>query len=130
MECVFFLFAGRVFVVLLCLTGIRTDKEPTGRSPLSILEPSAVMLNFALKCQYFFLLFLKGRVRLPLGRWRGELPRARAGCGGMRRLLGVAELRPPKSTGIAAPIAVCVKNFIPLASGAWHAPAWAKVSAP
>src|SRR5947207_13163420 len=102
MECVFFLFPGRVFVVLLCLTGIRTDKEPTGRSPLSILEPSAVILNFALKCQYFFLLFLKGRARLPLGRWRGELPRARAGCGGMRRLLGVAKLRPPKSTGIAA----------------------------
>jgi len=54
MECVFFLFPGRVFVVLLCVTGIRTDKEPTGQSPLSILEPSTVILNFALKCQYFF----------------------------------------------------------------------------
>ena len=31
MECVFFLFPGRVLVVLLCITGIRTDKEPTGQ---------------------------------------------------------------------------------------------------
>src|SRR5215471_18191072 len=54
MEFVFFLFPGRVLVVLLCVTGIRTDKEPTGQSPLSILEPSAVILNFFSGCQYFF----------------------------------------------------------------------------
>jgi ParB family chromosome partitioning protein len=45
----------------------------------------------------------------------------------MRRLLGLQELRPPRAAGIAAPIAVCVKNLIPLASGAWHAPAWASI---
>ena len=54
MECVFFLFPGGVLVVFLCVTGIRTDKEPTGQNPLSVLEPCAVILNFVCRCQYFF----------------------------------------------------------------------------
>jgi hypothetical protein len=32
MECVFFLCPGGVLVLFLCVTGIRTDKEPTGQS--------------------------------------------------------------------------------------------------
>ena len=41
-----------VLVVLLYVTGIRTDKEPTGPNPLPVLEPSAVILNFGFGCQY------------------------------------------------------------------------------
>src|SRR5205809_452257 len=74
MECVFFLFPGRVLVVLLCLTGIRTDKKPTGQSPLSILEPSTVILNFALKCQYFFLTLFEGAGRLSARKMEARAP--------------------------------------------------------
>jgi hypothetical protein len=52
MECVFFLCPGGVLVCILCVTGIRTDKEPTGQNPLSVLEPSALILNFGSQCQY------------------------------------------------------------------------------
>ena len=51
---VFFLFPGRVFDCFLSLTGIRKDKDPTGQKSLSLLEPSAVILNFGYECQYFF----------------------------------------------------------------------------
>src|SRR5262245_30414149 len=49
---VFFLCPGAVLIVLLCVTGIRTDKEPTGQSALSILEPFAVIPNSGSECQY------------------------------------------------------------------------------
>ena len=99
MECVFFLFPGRVFVVLLCVTGIRTDKEPTGQSPLSILEPRALYWISFLGVNTFFKLFLEGRVGLSARKMEGRVPRDRAGCGGMRRLLGVAGAPPSKKHG-------------------------------
>ena len=51
---VFFLCPGGVFGFIFCIIGIRTDKKPTGQNPLPVLEPSAVILNFAFECQYFF----------------------------------------------------------------------------
>ena len=48
-------------VVVFFFTGIRTDKKPyRAKSRLSVLEPSAVILNFIFECQYFFLTVFHG----------------------------------------------------------------------
>jgi hypothetical protein len=52
---VFFLFPGGVLVVLCVSLGSAQTKNLPGKSPLSVLEPPAVILNFAFKCQYTML---------------------------------------------------------------------------
>src|SRR5712691_1069271 len=54
---VFFLFPGRVWIVFYLSLGSEKTKTLPGKSPLSVLEPSAVILNFGFGCQYFFYLF-------------------------------------------------------------------------
>jgi hypothetical protein len=43
------------FGLYLAVTGIHTHKEPTGQNPLSVLEPSAVILDLVSQCQYSIL---------------------------------------------------------------------------
>jgi hypothetical protein len=51
---VFFLCPGGVLVsIFLSLESAQTKNLP-GKSLLSVLEPSAVILNFVCGCQYFF----------------------------------------------------------------------------
>ena len=51
---VFFLFPGRVWIVFYLSLGSEKTKTLPGKSSLSLLEPSAVILNFGSECQYFF----------------------------------------------------------------------------
>ena len=55
-ECmdVFFLFPGRVSIVFCLYWDPNRQRALPGKSLLSLLEPSAVILNFGSECQYFF----------------------------------------------------------------------------
>jgi hypothetical protein len=110
-----------VFWFVFCLSlGSEQTKNLPGRSPLSVLEPSAVILNFAFKCQYFFFeSFSAVKFYLPPLQRRASEPVD------VPAIPEHSKLR----FGIAPCIAVCVGESVPVASGAWHALVWAKVLA-
>src|SRR5215472_11871717 len=60
----FFLFPGRVYLFFGHWTTNRQRTLP-GKSPLSVLQPPAFILNFACECQYFFLEFFLERLASP-----------------------------------------------------------------
>ena len=51
---VFFLFPGRVLDYFISHWDPNRQRTLPGKSALSLLEPSAVILNFGSECQYFF----------------------------------------------------------------------------
>jgi hypothetical protein len=52
--CVLSLFPGRFHFGFYSSLGLRREKELTGQNPLSVLEPSALILNLGFACQHFF----------------------------------------------------------------------------
>jgi hypothetical protein len=56
---VFFLFPGRVGLFFISHWDPNRQRTLPGKSPLSVLEPSDVILNFVFECQYFFQLFFR-----------------------------------------------------------------------
>ena len=114
---VFFLFPGGVFGLYLCVTGNRTDKEPTGQKSFVCFGTSRRDTEFRFRVSILFLRFFTRRsasfspccTPIPIG-WRVN-PR-------------YADWWMPHSS-----IAVCVGRAVPVASGAWHALVWVKVLA-
>jgi len=51
---VFFLFPGRVLIVYICHLDPNRQRTLPGKSLLSVLEPSAVILNFGFEVNTFF----------------------------------------------------------------------------
>jgi hypothetical protein len=130
MECVFFLFPGRVCFDF-SIHWIPNRQRTYRAKSFVYFGTSRRDTEFSFWVSILFLnSFLEGRlfVRADDGGASSREPRL---CAveetfvRRRRSSAVQKVR-----GIAVPIVVCVKNFIPLASGAWHAPAWAKVSVP
>ena len=74
---------------VLVLGGLRTDKEPTGQKPLSVLKPSSVILNSGFESQYFFF-FVRSNDK-------------HAVCRGVEPLLGIAEATPFTSVRCSRP---------------------------
>src|SRR5207247_917531 len=110
MECVFFLCPGGVLVLFLCVTGIRTDKEPTGQS-LCLFGTFRRDTEFRFRVSILFLTVFDG-----------EKPRVPTRNDGSASATGRGVLR----LGTAQRFAVCVENSVPVASRPWHAQVWVK----
>ena len=97
---VFFLFPGRFLFWFFGHCVPTRQRALPGKSPLSVLDPLRVILNFDFECQYFFLIFLGG---YGLAANRGRLA-----TGGVRPTGGRARLR---SAGLPYPARLLDREF-------------------
>jgi hypothetical protein len=101
MGCV--LSLSRSFLFWLLVTGLRTDREPYRAKVLCLFwKPPALILNFAIECQYFFLNFL-GSGSPPERRRDPPAKYCSAGLVGADWLLAVLEAVPVASARVARP---------------------------
>ena len=84
---VFFPFPGRVWIVFYLSLYPNRQRTLPGKSRLSFLEPSALILNLPFECQYFFFCFSGMIPGAPVG-MRNEVLRG-SGCAA---ILGTPEL--------------------------------------
>ena len=106
------------------LLGSEQTRTVPGKSPVSVLEPCSLILNFRFWCQYLFLIFLGGRG----GRLEGAT---------LSGLVGVAYHATVEACGVfyrrsrhgCLDKRVCVDKAVPVASDAWHGLVWVKVLA-
>ena len=115
---VFFLCPGGIFGFIFCVTGIRTDKEPTGQKFFLCFGTCRRDTQFRFRVS---ILFLKSFLRAVA---QVSQPAVSPIPNGRRVNPPYTDWRHGHSS-----IAVCVGESVPVASGAWHALVWVKVLA-
>src|SRR5437870_12725528 len=98
----FFLFPGMFIFGFLVYWVPNRQRTVPGKSPVSVLEPCSLILNFSFWCQYLFFNFFRGE-RRAIGRgdafgacWCG-LP---CHCRGLRSLLSPQPARLPRQESL------------------------------
>src|SRR5436190_10666129 len=107
---VFFLFPGRVLIVFYLSLGSEQTKNPTGQKAFVSFGTFRRDTEFSFGVSILFLNCFSGTNHIVPSHNDGRAP-ARAAI-----------------WGTAQRFAVCFENSVPVASGAWHAQVWVKVS--
>src|SRR5436309_12642492 len=142
MGCVLSLSRSCFVLVFLVHWAPNGQRTVPGKSPVSVLEPCALILNFGFECQYFFYNFLRGGDGIGGGQRPASVAQPswlwgqRASCLLDYNRTGTRQdARSPHRLGslchaaLSERIAVCVDEAVPVASGPWHGLGWVKVLA-